>query len=191
MMLTNTSDVDFIIPLLKQEDNNIKKIAYSGTHGTGKTTSCFNLATQCKLNCHSKSIHLLTEVASESPFKINKETTVESQMWIFANQISRELENSLRYKILISDRTIADNIAYTMAAGFKTLAQNQIEFAKSFISTYDYIFLKQSSTNNFHYEDGIRDSKDKQFREDVEDSLHEVYYALKPYMASEDQIKYI
>jgi hypothetical protein len=190
-MLTNTSDVDFIIPLLKQENNSIKKIAYSGTHGTGKTTSCFNLATQCKLNCHSKSIHLLTEVASESPFKINKETTVESQMWIFVNQISRELENSLRYKILISDRTIVDNIAYTMVAGFKDLAKNQYEFAKSFISTYDYIFVKKNANNDFHYEDGIRDSKDSQYRQDVEDALLNIYIKLESYMVARNRIIFI
>lgn len=190
-MLNNMYDVNFIIPVLKDNTENIKKIAYSGTHGTGKTTSCFNLATQCKLSCNSKSIHLLTEVASESPFKINKDTSIESQMWIFANQISRELENSLRYKILISDRTIADNIAYTTVAGYTDLAKNQIEFAKSFIDTYDYIFVKKIETNNFHYEDGIRDSKDAIFRQNVEDALLEIYDKLSSYMTSPEKIKFM
>ena len=54
-------------------------IAYSGTHGTGKTTSVFDTASFCKMQFPNKSVHVITEKASESPFKINKETTQDSQ----------------------------------------------------------------------------------------------------------------
>lgn len=170
---------------------NINKVAFSGTHGTGKTTSTFELATKCKHACHNRSIHILTELASESPFKINKQTTEESQLWIFTNQIKTELEMSMRYNILITDRTIVDSIAYSKTAGFNHLVEQKIELAKSFISTYDYIFFKQTNTNNYLFTDGIRDGNDLDFRLKVETHMISIYSILLPYMKNKDTLRFI
>lgn len=188
--MSNFTEVSAIIEALKNKED-IKKIAYSGTHGTGKTTSCFNLATQCKLVCNNKSVHLITEVASESPFKINKSTTEESQTWIFNKQMLVELECCSKYKLVITDRTIVDNIGYTMVAGFNNLALGQIEFAKSFMHTYDKIFFRHTNHNNFHFEDGIRDGVDKDFRDKVQDKMIEIYHILSPYMKNKNVVEVI
>ena len=185
-MLNSIDESTYIVLKdLSNETKSISKIAFTGTHGTGKTTSVFKLAADCKLHCSTKSVHIITETASESPFKINKNTTPESQLWIFTTQIKRELENSLRYKLLISDRTIVDCIAYSTIAGFKDLAKNQIEMAKSFIGTYDYIFYKSIEKNNFVFEDGIRDAKDMDFRKNMDCELKLIYDKLRDYIKPE------
>lgn len=175
--------------------NNIVKfdklrIAYSGTHGTGKTTSVFNCAKHCKINFSNKSVHVITETASESPFKINKSTTEDSQTWIFIAQMKAELE-CFKYDILISDRTVVDCISYSIRAGFNKLADSQLEMAKSYISKYDYIFYKSIEKNDYLFEDGIRDSKDINFRKEINNYLLEIYQKLIPYMKRNDVFQII
>lgn len=185
--MSKINDLDLILSNL----NSIKKVAYSGTHGTGKTTSVFNLATQCKLHCTDKSIHVLTELASESPYKINRETTTESQLWIYSNQLKTELEISLKYDIIITDRSIADCIAYSFFNGFTELAKAKLELAKQYINTYDFIFLKTTEYNSYLYSDGIRDGVNLDFRNGVEQQMIKVYDVLKPYMKYKNTLNFI
>lgn len=171
------------------------KIAYSGTHGTGKTTSVFNMATYCKMKYPKKSVHVITETASESPFKINKQTSEESQLWIYTKQIQNELENSLKYNILISDRSIVDCIAYSQVAGFTKLVRYQHDFAKYYLKNYDYIFFKKIETNDFLFKDGIRDSEDLEFRQKVENELLNLYtdslIGLSKHLKHKDTLQFI
>ena len=179
------------VELILDNLHDVNKVAFSGTHGTGKTTSVFDMATRCKKRCNDRSIHILTELASESPFKINKQTTEESQLWIFTNQIKTELEMSMRYSIVITDRTIVDSIGYSKTAGFNHLVEQKIELTKSFIHTYDYIFFKQSDKNNYLFTDGIRDGIDTDFRLRVEDNMILIYDKLLPYMKNKDVLRFI
>lgn len=157
-------------------------IAFSGTHGTGKTTSVYNSIVNYKMSNPSKSVIALQELASESPFKINKETNEESQLWIFSNQMSKELEKTTKYNIVVSDRTIVDAIAYTDVAGFHDLANAMKEIAKIYISRYDKITFKTIRNNDYHFADGIRDGRDKEYRKSIETSLLKIYDELMPYI---------
>jgi Ni2+-binding GTPase involved in maturation of urease and hydrogenase len=49
------------------------KIAFSGSHGCGKTTSVFKKCFELKKEY--KNVDVLVETARESPFPINRETT--------------------------------------------------------------------------------------------------------------------
>jgi len=154
------------------------KIAFSGTHGTGKTTSVFELATKFKKDNTDKTVGIIAETARRCPLPINKDSTEMSQLWIFAEQMKFEIEYCEWYDIVICDRSIIDSIAYTYVGGYYELANRKLETAKSFMNTYDKIIFKTIKSNNYIYDDGIRDSKDLDYRKKIEDKMLELYQKL-------------
>lgn len=86
------------------------KVALIGTHGVGKTTLVYEVCSLLKKAHHN--VELVTEVARQSPFPVNAETTLEGQLWILHQQIAAELEASLRAPIVITDRSVLDNYCY-------------------------------------------------------------------------------
>ena len=161
------------------------RIALSGAHGTGKTTGVFELAVKYKKETKNQSVTVLTENASHSPLPINKGTTKYSQYWIFCDQLRKEIELDSKYNIIICDRTIIDPIAYTSVSLPHEIEfiQSMKDFAINYLSTYDQIIFKKIETNDYHFNDGIRDYKDKSYRKQVEDKLLEIYdelYTKKP-----------
>lgn len=154
------------------------KIAYSGTQGTGKSYSTYEHALKFKLEHPLKTVIAVSEVATESPFPINKESTIDTQLWIFSNQISKELEYKSNYEIVICDRTICDCLAYSIANGFYDLVQTMIPLSKYWLSTYDQIYVKLMDNNAYNFPDGVRDT-DELFRRDVENSLLKLYDELE------------
>ncbi len=170
------------IPVSEELEKTAKKIAFTGTHGVGKTTAVFYYITQLKLRYSDKRIINLNENAAHSPLPINKTTTVESQQWIFCDQLSKEIALTSKYDLLICDRTICDSIAYSRATGKATgrndlteFADYQYQFAKTFIRSYDAIIFKTIEHNNHWHEDGVRDAKDLQYRMMVQEELKKVY----------------
>lgn len=153
-------------------------LAYSGTHGTGKTTAVYHAAASAKLRYPTKRIEILCENASRCPYPINREAGADAQMWIFAQQIAGELKAAARCDILICDRTCVDAIAYTFAAGLKDLATAQIEIARRHIGFYRRIIFRRLSTNQHCHADGVRDAHDAAWRERVEDHMLHLYGVL-------------
>ena len=86
------------------------KLALIGTHGVGKTTLVYEVCSLLKKAHHN--VELVTEVARQSPFPVNAETTLSGQLWILHAQIAAELEASLRTPIVITDRAVLDNYCY-------------------------------------------------------------------------------
>ena len=152
-------------------------IAYTGAHGTGKTTAALQKAELLKRKHPDKSITILTETAPLSPYPINLATTSDSQMWIFTTQIKRELDLLARFDMVVSDRCSVDAIAYTMAAGYDNMAFGMIDLIKYHLHHYDQIIMKTTERNNFCFADGIRVTGDA-FRKEVERCLTEIYGAL-------------
>lgn len=89
------------------------KVAFVGTHGVGKTTLCFDLASQLKRL--DLGVEIVKEVARRCPLPINEDTTLDAQAWILHTQIAEELEASARYEAVICDRSVLDNYAYLVA----------------------------------------------------------------------------
>lgn len=142
---------------------------------THNTTATFETATTLKMLLPNKKITLLTELAADCPFPINKETQQKSQMWIFVNQMSKEIEKQKRYDVLVCDRTICDVIAYTKNSHFDELASVMFNEAINYVNTYDVIVFNTIKNNPYHFKDGIRDSDDTEFRQKIEDYLLDVY----------------
>lgn len=153
------------------------KIGFTGTHGGGKTTRAYELATMLKKSGYDVSV--VTEVARNCPYPINEKTTVKSQTWIFAKMLSRELES--KSEITICDRTLIDVYAYTKRADEK-FAQSMLPFIRQWYKTYDMVFFVEPNSD-YKLKDGIR-STNKQFQKDIDDILKQTFtkYHLKSYL---------
>jgi len=154
-------------------------IAYTGTHGTGKTTSCFRMAETLKMAHPNKAIAVHTDDASMCPYPINGDTTSESQMWIFTTHLKTDLDLLSKFDTVVSDRTIVDSIAYTLAAGFDSLAYAMVELARHHLRHYSKIIMRSSDRNNFCFTDGIRMEGADEYRLEVERCLCEIYGTLE------------
>lgn len=130
------------------------KVAIIGTHGTRKTSLCYELAGTLK----TKGINagVMEEVARELPrfpgFDINEGTTRESQEYIFHSQILGELKYGARGDVnpLITDRAVIDNyMYYVYKFGIDNLALDSL--VNHWSKTYDLLvklpILKNSTLN--------------------------------------------
>ncbi len=86
------------------------KVAFIGTHGVGKTTLCFDLASRLKRL--DLGVDIVKEVARGCPLPINEATTLEAQAWILHTQIAQEIVASTQNQAVICDRSVLDNYAY-------------------------------------------------------------------------------
>ncbi len=86
------------------------KIAFIGSHGVGKTTLCFDLASRLKRLDFG--VDIVKEVARGCPLPINQDTTLEAQAWIIHTQIAQEIAAATQYEAVICDRSVLDNYAY-------------------------------------------------------------------------------
>ena len=151
------------------------KIAFSGTHGTGKTTRTLTKAVEAKKKYPGKVVRTLNEVAADCPFGINDEATASSQIWIFSQQIRGELEQMANADILICDRTIADTLAYSEYFGFTHLAESLQSIVGYWLHTYNEIYLLSPQTNEFWFDDGVRQATDSLYRHRIHDILCALY----------------
>jgi len=146
-------------------------IAFSGTHGTGKSTSAYQLTAALKLKGVSAAV--IDELARECPLKINKDANLSTQYWILASQIKRELEITNRYDYIITDRAVIDTVSYGVTLGL--IDYNFGSFLKSHVlDMYSKIFVLDPTGFNYQVSDGIRDMC-TDFRMDVHENLLLLY----------------
>ncbi|HXV16463.1 MAG TPA: AAA family ATPase, partial [Gemmatimonadaceae bacterium] len=112
------------------------KVAFVGTHGVGKTTLCFDLASQLKRL--DLGVDIVKEVARRCPLPINEETTPDAQAWILHTQIAEELEAAATYEVVICDRSVLDNYAYLVARVGRRAELDPL--VGSWIRSYDALF---------------------------------------------------
>lgn len=111
------------------------KLAFIGTHGVGKTTLCYELAAALKRL--DLSVDLVKEVARSCPLPINRETTDAAQNWILHTQVSREIELTAAFDVIVCDRAVVDNYAYMVHA---TGRRPELEpFIAHWMGTYDVL----------------------------------------------------
>jgi len=148
------------------------KIAFIGTHGVGKTTLCFDLASRLKRL--DLSVDIVKEVARSCPLPINQDTTVEAQAWILHSQIAEEIAAGTRYEAVICDRSVLDNYAYMVARVGRRREYDAI--VREWVRTYDGLFkvpvLHEPSF------DGTRDLS-RAFQLEIDDVLDRLIDALK------------
>jgi hypothetical protein len=145
--------------------------AFSGTHGTGKTTAALEFASSLKKKYPTKRIGFLSEVARTCPYPINQFINDKSQMWIFSTQISRELSMLSYNDIVVSDRSAIDAIAYTLIGNMHSLAAGMEELIKRHLGYYKEIRIKLIENNPYNYEDGTRNCNDEIFRKGIQNHI--------------------
>lgn len=112
------------------------KIAFIGTHGVGKTTLCFDLASRLKRL--DIGVDIVKEVARSCPLPINQDTTLDAQAWILHTQISQEIASGAQYEAVICDRSVLDNYAYLVHA---TGRQSEYDaLVREWVRTYSGLF---------------------------------------------------
>lgn len=112
------------------------KIAFIGTHGVGKTTLCFDLASRLKRL--DMGVDIVKEVARSCPLPINRNTTLEAQAWILHSQIAQEIGACANYEAVICDRSVVDNYAYLVHKVGRR--PDYDELVRSWVRSYSGIF---------------------------------------------------
>lgn len=112
------------------------KVAFVGTHGVGKTTLCFDLASQLKRL--DLGVDLVKEVARRCPLPINEGTTPDAQAWILHTQMAEEIAAAAMYEVVICDRSVLDNYAYLVARVGRRAELDPM--VQQWIGTYDALF---------------------------------------------------
>ncbi len=144
------------------------KIGIMGSHGTGKSTKALVLAGEYKINNPELNVKIVTEVARQCPFPVNKHTTKLAQQWIFHEQLKVELSEEFYSDILVCDRTILDNLAYSRWAGFVDLVRLCLPMALDWMPSYNKLYFlrpnKPPASNGFR-------STDLKFQADIDQIL--------------------
>ena len=144
------------------------KIAFIGTHGTGKTTLACELGAELKKQ-NRNAIPLL-EVARDCPFPISEKTTLNAQVWIMASQIAREIELSKQFQDVVCDRSILDNYIYLYHKfGYQ---QPYFNLTKEWLKTYDFLF-KVDIKKGYLQDDGFRSTNQK-FQKEIDDVFDKI-----------------
>lgn len=112
------------------------KIAFIGSHGVGKTTLCYDLASRLKRQ--DRAVDLVKEVARRCPLPINRDTTLSAQAWILHTQIADEVAASAQNDVVICDRSVLDNYAYLVNQAGRLPAYDSL--VTEWVKTYDGLF---------------------------------------------------
>ena len=145
------------------------KVAFIGTHGTGKTTLCYDFASLIKKRGFS--ISIVSEVSREAikrGLPINENTTVDAQGWILLNQMGKEIEASHESQVVVCDRSVLDNYIYLLNRFGPSKFYEDIIFSWLKANPYDFLFKVPIVGNPEH--DGVR-ATDVKFQREIDKKL--------------------
>jgi len=155
-----------------------KIIAYSGVHGTGKTTAVYEAAAEHKKQGYN--VGIILETARKCPLPVLSvgcsKPTMLAQQWIFSRQIQEEIEASILYDVVVTDRTLVDAIAYTTYFGYLSMADAMKALA--FHNRYSEVHFRTINNNNYCIDDGFRAHEDREQRIDIERIMIETYHSM-------------
>ncbi len=138
------------------------KIAFIGTHGTGKTTLAHELVS--KLKKRGIDAGFLSEVARGCPFPLNENTTKKSQIWIILSQIIKEMELEEKCSCLVGDRSVLDGYCYYVNKFGEAKFLEPI--IKKHLQTYTHL-IRIPIRKGMLTKDKVR-STDEKFQKDID-----------------------
>jgi len=130
------------------------KIAFCGTHGTGKTTLVLQMAATIKSTYPAKRVGITTEQARNCPLPINEQARLESQLWIYHSQFVAEIEAQAHNDIVACDRSVLDAVAYAGYHGMDNLVANCQAQVQAWWKTYETVVFCRPNT--LPVADGVR-----------------------------------
>ncbi|MDA8243377.1 MAG: ATP-binding protein, partial [Elusimicrobia bacterium] len=148
------------------------KISLISTHGTGKTTLCYEVAAELKKRgLKVKVFSELAATAFEQGIPINENTTLPAQMYIMMQHITEELRGTLRgYQVVVCDRSVFDNLVYLERRCGENPALR--DFLRAYAGTFPYDVIYKLPMVGELVDDGIRDAKSEDFRRDIFERLN-------------------
>ena len=155
------------------------KIALISTHGTGKTTLCYEVAAELKKR--GLKVKVFSEIAAaafEQGIPINETTTLPAQMYIMMQHITEELRAMIRnYQVVVCDRSVFDNLAYME----RRCGSNQFirDFLQGYTEKFPYDVIYKLPMTGELMDDGIRDAQSREFQEDIYNRLNILLEELK------------
>lgn len=86
------------------------KIAFIGAQSGGKTSTLYYVMSELKLVRND--VAAIEEFARKCPYQINKAGDFRSQLWLLTQQMVAEADLTLKWKHVISDRSVIDPLMY-------------------------------------------------------------------------------
>ncbi|MDO8806438.1 MAG: AAA family ATPase [Elusimicrobiota bacterium] len=155
------------------------KISLISTHGTGKTTLCYEVAAELKKR--GLKVKVFSEIAAaafEQGIPINETTNLPAQLYIMMQHITEELRGVLRnYQVVVCDRSVFDNLAYMeRRCGSNPFIR---EFLQGYAELFPYDVIYKLPMTGELMDDGIRDAQSREFQEDIYNRLNTLLEDLK------------
>ena len=155
------------------------KIALISTHGTGKTTLCYEVAAELKKRGFKvKVFSEMAAAAFEQGIPINETTTLPAQMYIMMQHITEELRATIRnYQVVVCDRSVFDNLAYME----RRCGSNRFirDFLQGYAEKFPYDVIYKLPMVGELVDDGIRDARSLEFQVDIYNRLNALLEELK------------
>ena len=170
------------------------KIAFIGTHGTGKTTRAYELCQA--LSKRGYRVTFNEEIARKCPLPINENSPLETEDWILSAEIKHEVESSYKYEVVVCDRSVLDSFAYKQYRigenNPRTLMWKTL--VREWMKTYTHLFYTPPN-DAYWVEDGTR-SLNQAFRANVDALLVKLIQEFTPdnlstYVSVDDCLKII
>jgi nicotinamide riboside kinase len=160
------------------------KISLISTHGTGKTTLCYEVAAELKKR--GLKVKVFSEIAAsafEQGIPINENTTLQAQLYILMQHITEELRASIRhYQVVVCDRSVFDNWIYMERRCGGTGNEYILDFLKGYAENFPYDAIYKLPLVGQLMDDGIRDAQNKAFQTDIYERLNKLLADLQiPY----------
>jgi predicted ATPase len=143
------------------------KLAFIGTHGVGKTTLCYDVVAALKRR--GVNVDMVKEVARLSPLPINRQTSLDAQIWILMTQVAEEIRSASQHEVVVCDRSALDNYAYLARACGRQEAVER--FVAYWMRSYDALF--KVPVIGRAQPDGVRDV-DEAFVRDIDALVDEL-----------------
>ena len=135
--------------------NQYLKIGVAGTHSTGKSTFLNKLTDLLQADgLRVGRVEDLALAAKNAGFPILTEHTYESTLWIIAEVIKREQEQSLNSEVILVDRPSFDALGYLYAAlsiSSRSIPKEKLNVLEAITSAhaadYDIVILTELDTS--------------------------------------------
>lgn len=142
------------------------KIAFVGSHGTGKSSGATFLASVLKKENREFSVKNIEENVRElAPLFGGKLNTYEFQRLAMIDHLHKELTAEQIYDIIVCDRAAIDTLIYGLTYGIK-LPSEYFTLALHHMNTFNHVFfIRPDSSQSELTKDGFRDVDVKQRNE--------------------------
>lgn len=145
-----------------------QKICIMGTHGCGKSTLSYMMASNHKKE--GSNVKIVQEVARTCPYSLNEGMTHWGCLWIYHEHMKKELDAMKDHEVVICDRSVMDSFIYAKVKGcFHDWMEVFEAGAYEWMKTYNRIIYVTPGSKE-PIQDGTR-SVDKKFQIDVKNEF--------------------